>query len=125
MLPSFLLPDTLARGNGQGPGISIDSPPAGSLYITLEITRILEQESLRVSVLGSADGRAWQRLAAFPPKSYCGSYSLLLDLSRHRNLRMLRVDWSMTRWTVAERAPVFGFYVLAEEANARAAAGAA
>ena len=123
MLPSFLLPDTLARENGQG--VALDFSPGGPLRITLEITRILEKESLSVWVMGSRDGHIWEHLAAFPPKSYCGTYSLLLDFSRHRGVRALRVDWSMTRWTGANRAPVFGFYVFAEEAHARVAAGAA
>ena len=129
MLPSFLLPDTLARKDGQGEDVALEESPLTPLLITLEINRILEQESLNVSVLGSSDGRTWNRLGAFPAKSYCGQYSLVLDLAQHRDVRALRVDWSMSRWTTrwnpGERELACGFRVLAEEAAAHAVAGAA
>jgi len=122
--PSFLLPDTLARENGQGKGVPVDTSSGGTLRITLGITHILEKESLHVSIWGSADGRHWERLTVFPPKSYCGNYALDLDLARREPVRMLRVEWSMRRWTAAARAPAFGFHVLAEEARMKVAAGA-
>ena len=125
MLPSFLLPNTLAHRNGQGDSVRFDSPPGRPLNVTLEITRILERHSLTVFVMGSPDGHTWERLAAFPPKSYCGTYSLLLDLEGKAHVRMLRVDWSMSPWTAAGRTPVFGFHVVADQAHARATAGAA
>ena len=42
--------------------------------MTLAITKIIEQESLDLSIFGSADGATWgaKPIAAFPQKFYCG-----------------------------------------------------
>ena len=53
--------------------------------LTLEITKIIEQESLDVSIHGSADAAGWDAkpIAAFPQKFYCGQSPMLLDLTAH------------------------------------------
>ena len=51
------------------------------LLLTLGITRIIEQESLDLTIWGSANGDTWTQIAAFPQKFYCGTYSLLVDLT--------------------------------------------
>ena len=53
MLPNFLLPESIARSDGKGPEIDLGSKQGKLLVLTLGITRILEQESLEVSVWGS------------------------------------------------------------------------
>jgi len=122
MLPQFLVPETVARQNGMGAEMPFERK---ILQLTLGITRIISQESLEVSVWGSADGEQWRPLAAFPPKFYCGTYSMHLDLTRHEDVRYLRAHWKMGRWIRDERAPLFGFYVRAEEGHLRREAGAA
>ncbi len=122
MLRNFLLPESIARADGTGPEIDLGSKQGKLLVLTLGITRILEQESLEVTVWGSPDGEKWESkpLAKFPPKFYCGLYSILLNLgSRRRDVRYLRVHWKMSRWSKRERMPMFGFYVYAEESGAR------
>ncbi len=86
MLPNFLLPEGIARSDGKGPEVDLGSKQGKLLVLTLGITRILEQESLEVSVWGSTDGEDWgaRPLATFPPKFYCGIYSILLNLCRAR-----------------------------------------
>jgi hypothetical protein len=59
-------------------------------------------------------------LQAFPRKSYCGTYSMLLDLSRWREIRYLRAEWRMSRWGGGEITPLFGFYLSAEEGTLHA-----
>ena len=44
--------------------------------------------------------------------------SLLLDLSQHPEIRYLRVQWKMNRWGRGEPTPLFGFYLVAQDANA-------
>lgn len=110
MFPRFLLPATVSREDGSGAAIVLDQNP-GPALLTLEIDRVLEQESLDVSVWGSSDGRNWWPLASFPQKSYCGDYSLELNLDRHPDVRFLRAQWRMGCWTDDQARPLFGFHV--------------
>ena len=120
MLPVFLLPETTVREAGNGSELNLGESQGRTVLLTLGITRIIEQESLEVSVSGSADRQRWRPLATFPQKFYCGSYSMVLDLSRHPEVRYLRAEWSMNRW--GEARPLFGFYLLAAEPKLQHAA---
>jgi hypothetical protein len=124
MVPAFLFPEGIAREDGRGAEVSLGDACARSLLLTLGITRVLEQESLDVSIWGSADGQAWQPLASFPQKFYCGTYSLMLDLSRRLEIRYLRAQWRMSRWGGGDSKPLAGFYLFAEEAKIRVAGAA-
>jgi hypothetical protein len=121
MLRNVLLPESIVRADGVGPEIDLGSKRGKLLVLTLGITRILEQESLEIAVSGSVDGEQWdlKPLAKFPPKFYCGLYSILLNLGARPDVRFLRVDWKMSRWSKRESVPMFGFYVYAEESGAR------
>lgn len=121
MLPNFLLPESIARCDGKGPEIDLGSKRGKLLVLTLGITRILEQQSLEVSVWGSSDSENWgaRPISTFPPKFYCGLYSILLNLSSREDVRFVRVQWKMSRWSRHETTPMFGFYVYAEESGAR------
>jgi hypothetical protein len=121
MLRNVLLPESIARADGTGPEIELGSKRGKLLVLTLGITRILEQESLEVTVVGSPDGEKWDSkpLAKYPPKFYCGLYSILLNLGSREDVRFLRVHWKMSRWSKRESMPMFGFYVYAEESGAR------
>ncbi len=121
MVAQFLLPETVARQDGKGPELFLGDS-ASSVLLTLGINRILEQESLDVTVWGSADGETWQQLAAFPQKFYCGTYSLFLDLEARGPVRFLRAHWRMARWGRGDMTPLFGFYLFAEEVKALAVA---
>jgi hypothetical protein len=124
MVPAFLFPEGIAREDGHGAEISLGDSPARPLLLTLGITRILEQGILDVSIWGSADGQAWQPLASFPQKFYCGTYSLMLDLSRRLEIRYLRAQWRMSRWGGGDSKPLAGFYLFAEPAKMQVAGAA-
>jgi len=115
MTPVFLLPESVLREDGQSEELALDFTQGRLLMLTLRITRILER---------SRDRQAWQSLAAFPKKSYCGTYSLLMDLSGRPEVRHLRVQWKMSRWNHRESKPVFTFGVSMEELRARVAGAA-
>jgi hypothetical protein len=124
MLPALLLPEIVARQDGASGGVAVGRGGT-PLLLTLSITRVIEQESLDVSIWGSADDQRWRYLAAFSQKSYCGSYPMLLDLGRHPDVRYLRAQWRMSRWHADQGPPLFGFSILAARGKARRAAGAA
>ena len=121
MLPNFLLPEQVVRQNGSGPVIDLGEPGNSVLAVTLGINRIIEQESIDVRIVGSADGVTWtdKPISAFPQKFYCGVYTLLLDLTDHPDVRYLRVDWKLNRWGRGEPTPLFGLYVFAETVQQR------
>jgi hypothetical protein len=124
MLPEFLLPETTIREGGAGPVLSLGSRAGGTLLITLGITRIIEQQSLDISIWGSADGTEWEAkpLAAFPQKFYCGTYQIVLDLSGHPEVTHLRARWEASRWGKGEPKPLFGAYLFVQAMDLEAVA---
>ncbi len=126
MLQSFILPETVVREDGVGPEIDVTSSRGKLLVLTLGITRIIEQESLDLSVWGSTDKSTWgtQPLISYPQKFYCGTYTLLLDLTDHSDVQYLRVKWKLNRWGRGDSKPLFGMYVFVQEAEQRTMAAA-
>ena len=116
MLPQFLLQETTVRTAGASTDIDLGEPLGGTLLLTLGITRIIEQESLDVSIWGSPDGTEWgaKPLASFPQKFYCGTYQIVLNLGDHPTVRFLRAKWQVNRWGKGEPKPLFTLYLVAE-----------
>lgn len=115
MLPQFLLPETTVREAGQTTDMDLGEPQTGVLVLTLGITRIIEQQSIDVSIWGSLDGTDWgaKPLVAFPQKFYCGTYQIVMDLAG-RPARFLRAKWQVNRWGKGDPKPLFGVYVFAQ-----------
>jgi hypothetical protein len=116
MLPQFLLPETTVREAGAGPEINLGEQQGGNLILTLGITRIIEQESIDLSIWGSPDGTDWgvKALISFPQKFYCGTYQILLDLSDHPDIKFLRAKWQVNRWGKGDPKPLFSIYLFAQ-----------
>lgn len=118
MIDTFLVPEkTVARGKGDGAPVEIAAAGHRVFLLALTITRIIEQESLDVSIWGSADGAAWgeKPLAAFPQKFYTGQHPLLLDLREQPGIRFLRAHWEASRWGRGDETPMFEFQVTLKE----------
>jgi hypothetical protein len=128
MLPEFLLTETTVREAGTGPAVALGEQQGGTLVLTLGITRIIEQESIDISLWGSADGADWgtKPLATFPQKFYCGTYQIVADLSHRPEVEYIRVKWAVNRWGKGEPKPLFSIYVFAQALQRElVAAGAA
>jgi hypothetical protein len=115
MLPQFLIPETTVREAGAGQEIALKENRSRVLLLTLGITRIIEQESLELSIWGSGDGVEWgtKPLIAFPLKFYCGTYQLQLDLSERPEVTYLRARWKVNRWGKSDSKPLFTLYLFA------------
>lgn len=126
MLPEFLVAETTVREAGTGPAMVLDQP-GGTLVLTLGITRIIEQESIDISIWGSTDGTDWgtKPLVTFPQKFYCGTYQIILDLSDHSEIRHLRAKWGVNRWGKGDSKPVFTMYLFAQPMRTQLAAASA
>ena len=117
MFDRFLVPEITAEANGEGEPIELGEHGGKTFLLTLAITRVLEQQSLDVSVWGSADGADWgtKPLAAFPQKFYPGVSNLLLDLRGQPDIKFLRAKWSVNRWGVGDPKPRFSFLLKIQE----------
>ena len=118
MFDALLIPEkTVVRDKGDGPAINVSSAAGKVLLLTLKITDIIEQQSLDVSVWGSADGSAWgeKPLLSFPQKFYRGEHPLLLDLSKHSEVKFLRAQWRVERWGRHAEGPRFELQLSAKE----------
>lgn len=118
MIDTFLVADkTVVSAKGDCPTIDVSGAAGRVFLLTLEITKIIEQESLEVSIHGSADGAAWgaKAVVTFPQKFYCGQSRLLLDLSAHPDVKFVRAHWEVARWGRGVETPMFEFGVRLKE----------
>ena len=125
MVLNLLLPENTVVTDGKGPVVDLGFRRRSRPYVTLSITRITEHQLLEVSVWGSSDGHNWDSrpLAKFPPKFYCGIYSIPLNLSA--SARFLCVEWKMSRWPKGGGVPICDFYMCVEEHESRVRAAVA
>jgi len=127
MLQEFLLPETTVREAGAGSEIDLGGQMGGTLLLTLGITRIIEQQSIDISIWGSADGTEWgaKPVASFPQKFYCGTYQIVLDLKDRPQVRYLRAKWQVNRWGKGDSKPLFTVYLFAQASQPELAAAPA
>lgn len=118
MIDTFLVPEK-TRVTAKGDGLAVDVSGAASkvFLLTLEITNVVEQESLDVSIFQSSDGTNWEPkpVDKFPQKFYRGEHPLLLDLSQSPGAKFLRAHWEVNRWGRGELTPDFEFHVNIKE----------
>jgi len=112
MIDTFLVAEkTVVTAKGDGPAVDVSGAAGRVFLLTLEITKIIEQESLEVSIYGSADGTTWgaKPIVSFPQKFYCGQSPLLLDLTSHPDVKSVRAHWEVARWGRGTETPMFEF----------------
>jgi hypothetical protein len=115
---SVLVPSgTVATAKGDGQPVDLSGASSRVFLGTLSITKIIEQESLDVSIFGSSDGSAWEpkSIAAFRQEFYAGETPLLLDLTAHPNVKFVRAHWEVARWGRGTETPMFEFGVTLKE----------
>lgn len=112
--------NTVATAKGDGPTLDVSGASDTVFLVTFAITKIIEQESLDVSIFGSPDGASWSAkpLAAFPQKFYCGESPLLLNLTEHPDVKFVRAHWEVARWGRGTETPMFEFGVSMKEVPA-------
>jgi hypothetical protein len=119
MLTEFLVPETVAHQNGESAVLDIGAAQGKTVLLTLGITRIVEQESIDVSIQGSPDKTTWTPILAFPQKFYCGTYAMVLDLTGHPDVQFLKANWKLDRWGRGDGKPMFEFYLHAKQVEVR------
>ena len=114
---SNVVPPYVAYSDGCGPVFELSPTEHGKLLVlTLVINAMLEHETFFFSIWGSPDAETWGTtpLVSFPPKSYCGVYSILLNLAARPDIRYIRAQWTMQRWEKTTNDVMFDFYVSIE-----------
>lgn len=101
MLDTALIPEkTVITAKGDSEAVDISGASNRVFLLTLTITDVIEQESIEVSILTSADGQTWSAKSAltFPQKFYREQAPMLLDLSGQTEVKFLRAHWEVNRW---------------------------
>jgi hypothetical protein len=117
-IDTFLIPEkTVVNAKGDGVALDVSGASSRVFLLTLDITNILEQESLDISIFTSADGASWgaKALIAFPQKFYRGQHPLLLDLTAHAEAKFVRAHWEVGRWGRGTTTPMFEFNLAIRE----------
>lgn len=117
----LVAPQTVVSAKGDGPSVDVSSASNHVFLVTLSITKIIEQESLDVSIFGSVDGATWEpkSLTAFPQKFYAEESPLLLDLTASPSIKFVRAHWEVARWGRGTETPMFEFGVTMKEVPAQ------
>lgn len=101
--------NTRMESNGEGASFDISSSATRTFLCLLTVADQLEQESLDVSIYGSADGTTWtpKPLLKLPQQFYRGNTKMVLDLSLRSEIKFIRARWELNRWGRGTPLPMF------------------
>lgn len=101
--------NTKMESNGDGASFDISASPTRTFLCLLTVADQMEQESLDVSIYGSADGATWapKPLLKLPQQFYRGRTKMVLDLSHRPEIKFIRARWELNRWGRGAPLPMF------------------
>jgi hypothetical protein len=101
--------DTRMEASADGASFNISESVTRTFLCRLTVTDQIEQESLDVSIWGSADGETWPKrpLLKLPQQFYRGTTKLVLDLSLRPEVKFIRARWDLNRWGRVAPTPMF------------------
>ncbi|MGB7133442.1 MAG: hypothetical protein WBD59_21705 [Candidatus Sulfotelmatobacter sp.] len=121
MIDTSLGPEkTVVSAKGDGASVDLSAANSRIFLVVLHVSRIIEQEAIEISIMGSADGATWdpKPVLVFPQKFYCGQDPLLTDLTQHPNVKYIRAHWEVARWGRGTETPMFEFGLKLQEVPA-------
>jgi hypothetical protein len=100
---------TLLQENGHGETVDIRPSGTRTFYCTMLIREQIEQESVDVSIWGSADGENWgtHPLLKWPQQFYRGETRAVLELTLVPEVNFIRAGWDLNRWGRVAPSPMF------------------
>jgi hypothetical protein len=106
---TLIPPNTKMESNGDGASFDISASTTRTFLCLLTVADQIEQESLDVSIYGSADGEKWtsKPLLKLPQQFYRGNTKMVLDLSVRPEIKFIRARWELTRWGRGAPLPMF------------------
>ena len=101
--------NTKMEANGDGAPFDISASATRTFLCLLTVNDQIEQESLDVSIYGSADGEKWspKPLLKIPQQFYRGHTKMVLDLSLRPEFKFIRARWELNRWGRGAPLPMF------------------
>jgi len=101
--------DTRMEANAEGTAFDISESTTRTYLCQLTVTDQMEQESLDVSIWGSANGETWTKkpLLKLPQQFYRGTTKMILDLSLRPETKFIRARWDLNRWGRVAPTPMF------------------
>lgn len=100
---------TRLESNADGQSFDVSGSQTRTFLCLLTVTEQLEQESLDVSIWGSANGQEFGKkpLLKIPQQFYCGTTKMVLDVSLRPEVKFLRAKWELNRWGRVAPVPMF------------------
>ena len=110
-------PDAAIETPGEGAAFELGALAGKQVVIVLRISEVIEQESLDISLWGSADAQDWgsKPLFSFAQKFYTGATPAAVDLRQRPEIKFLKVRWDANRWGRGYPRPYFRFGVEIQE----------
>jgi len=102
-------PRTLLQEKGHGEAVDIRASATRTFYCTMLIREQIEQESVDVSIWGSADGENWgtHPILKLPQQFYKDETRAVLELSLVPEVNFIRAGWELNRWGRVAPLPMF------------------
>ena len=102
-------PDTLVEQNGDCAKFDVSASSTRTFLCTMFITDQIEQESIDVSIWGSADGENWSArpILKLPQRFYRGETRAVLELAYRPEVKLIRARWDLNRWGRVAPLPMF------------------
>ena len=110
-------PESVTETPGESAAYDLSALAGKQLLVVLRITDVIEQESLHVSIWGSADGKDWGKkpLFSFPQQFYQGATPAAVDSRQLPEVKFLQARWEVNRWGRGYPRPQFVFAVEIQE----------
>lgn len=117
-------PETEVEVPGSGAAYELGALAGRPVLLVLRVAEAIEQESLHVSVWGSADGQDWGEtpLFWFPQLFYTGLKPAALNLPERPEIKFLQARWDVKRWGRGCPRPRFKFSLEIQPLNPQPAA---
>jgi hypothetical protein len=102
-------PGTRLTASGDGQPHDLSSSATRTFVCAMAIDEQLEQESVDLSIWGSADGQNWgtMPLLRMPQRFYRGETRQVLDLTLKPEIKFIRAKWELVRWGRVAPHPMF------------------
>jgi hypothetical protein len=101
--------DTKVQDNGESETVDVSASSTRTFFCAMVITDQIEQESIDVSIWGSADGENWgtHPILKLPQRFYRGETRAVLELVLRPEVRFIRARWELNRWGRVAPLPMF------------------
>ena len=100
---------TLLQETAHGAAVDIRASATRTFFCVMMIGDQIEQESIDMSIWGSADGENWgtHPILKLPQQFYRGETRAVLDLTMVPEVNFIRAGWDLNRWGRVAPLPMF------------------